>query len=182
MSFCSEWNIIQTRIEVLNRHVAWGPFEGADENDGATAISSAMSMWHQWTREGERKKEKGRAKNRKGKSERRYERRRITRGEGREGLRYSRLSGSRRVRWAEVPGAPLITLTYDPINHRQIIHHLSRRGTKAGARSLVTARAHIFASTSIFPVARFFRTPTISLDRENECLRRLSTGRLIFFY
>lgn len=33
MSFCSEWNIIQTRIEVLNRHVARGPFEGADEND-----------------------------------------------------------------------------------------------------------------------------------------------------
>lgn len=92
----------------------------------------------------ERKKEKGRVKNRKGNSERGYKRRRITRGEGREGLRYSRLSGSRRVRWAEVPGAPLITLTYDPINHRQIIHHLSRRGTKAGARSLVTGKgAHI---------------------------------------
>lgn len=115
-----------------------------------TAISSAMNtrMWHQRTREGEKKRkkerERGEAKNRKGNSEKGYKRRRITRGEGQEGLRYSRLSGLRRVRWAEVPGAPLITLTYDPINHRQIIHHLSRRGTKAGARSLVTGKgAHI---------------------------------------
>jgi len=144
MSFCSKWNIIQTRIEVLNRHVAWGPFEGADENDGAPRYQARWTLACGTEQESRREKEKGRAKNRKGNIEGGYKRRRITREEGRQGLRYSRLSGPRRVRWAEVPGAPLITLTYDPINHRQIIHHLSRRGTKAGARSPVTGKgAHI---------------------------------------
>lgn len=66
----------------------------------------------------------------------------------RDGPRYFRLSD--RVRWVEAPGAPLITLTYDPINHRQIIHYLSRRGTKAGARSLSRPGkgAHTRLSTS----------------------------------
>lgn len=96
----------------------------------------------------------------------------------RDGPRYFRLSD--RVRWVEAPGAPLITLTYDPINHRQIIHYLSRRGTKAGARSLSRrARARILASPP--PPAHFFRTPTISLDRGNERTTTFSNAGLTVF-
>lgn len=43
--------------------------------------------------------------------------------------------GPAAVRWVEAPGAPLITLTYDPINHRQITHYLSERAHENGARS-----------------------------------------------
>ena len=51
----------------------------------------------------------------------------------------------RRVRWAKAPGAPLITLTYDPINHRQIIHHLplSFSLTVFATVTLYTQPAHV---------------------------------------
>lgn len=63
MSFCSEWNIIQTRIEVLNRHVAWGPFEGADENDGAPRY---QARWALACGINERERERERERKRKG--------------------------------------------------------------------------------------------------------------------
>lgn len=66
MSFCSEWNIIQTRIEVLNRHVAWGPFEGADENDGAPRYQARWTLAC-GTNEQEKEREEERKREREGK-------------------------------------------------------------------------------------------------------------------